>query len=184
VWGRIFETRETNAPISEIEKDLISTGKGRTSCRIQYRQPLRWRVKEIDETAKLIYTTTREGAWTKKQVNLIVSNTDEGKRDAQARVEGNRLIVSNTDELGGWSYKRSSRSSWTWSLYSKKQTNKQTSKQTNKQTNKVLNLITSESWSNLFKFTSRCCIKYKQPVGECSEIKKGVGGEYKDSGYP
>jgi hypothetical protein len=29
---------------------------------------------------------------------LIVSNTDEGKRDAQTRVEGNRLIVSNTDE--------------------------------------------------------------------------------------
>ena len=37
---------------------------------------------------------------TKKQVNLIISNTDEGKRDAQTRVEGNRLIVSNTDELG------------------------------------------------------------------------------------
>jgi len=35
----------------------------------------------------------------KKQANLIVSNTDEGKRDAQTRVEGNRLIVSNTDEL-------------------------------------------------------------------------------------
>jgi len=51
--------------------------------------------------------TTREGAWTKKQINLIVSNTDEGKRDAQARADGNRLIVSNTHELGG-DYKRSS----------------------------------------------------------------------------
>jgi hypothetical protein len=35
------------------------------------------------------------------EVNLIVSNTDEDKRDGQTRVEGNRLIVSNTDELDG-----------------------------------------------------------------------------------
>ena len=52
------------------------------------------------DSQRLNYTTTREGAWTKKQVNIIVSNTDEGERDAQTRVEGNRLIVSNTDELG------------------------------------------------------------------------------------
>ena len=41
--------------------------------------------------------TTRERAWTKKQANPIVSNTDEG---TQTKVEGKRLIISNTDEHG------------------------------------------------------------------------------------
>ena len=63
--------------------------------------------QERCDSQRLDYTTNREGAWTKKQANLIVSNTDEGKRDAQTRVEGNRLIVSNTDELGGGGYERS-----------------------------------------------------------------------------
>ena len=61
----------------------------------------------------------------KKQANLIVSNTDEGKRDAQTRVEGNRLIVSNTDELGGGGYEKGVR-------VEKKFINKQANKQINK----------------------------------------------------
>ena len=65
-----------------------------------------------EETGNLIVSNTDEGkrdAQTRMETNkLIVSNTDEGKRDAQTRMESNKLIVSNTDELevGGARYKR------------------------------------------------------------------------------
>jgi hypothetical protein len=56
--------------------------------------------------ANLIVSNTDEGKkddQTRVEGNrLIASNTDEGKRDAQTRVEGNRLIVSNTDEWCQW----------------------------------------------------------------------------------
>jgi hypothetical protein len=57
-----------------------------------------------DAQTSEIYTTTREGAWTKKQKKLIVSNTDEG--EMHRRMVGKRLIVSNTDEVGGGRYER------------------------------------------------------------------------------
>lgn len=65
---------------------------------------MRMRDCKRDAQTRGRYTTTREGACTKKQKILIVSNTDEG--EMHRRMVGKRLIVSNTDELGGGRYER------------------------------------------------------------------------------